>query len=144
MTMHLVRGMTSLNTRKGKQTPVDYSEYQLEFHAHNKQARRDGLPQLQFRTIEEYVAYRRGTGKRVDNRQSTKPLQTSKLISHRFIKETKAERTKAPVASSQPVKLEVKHYTGDYMIGIATMHKSNLVPVGRDTNPTDYSTMRRN
>jgi hypothetical protein len=34
-------------------------------------------------------------------------------------------------------------YTGDYIIGIATMHKSNLVPVGRGDNPVDYATMRR-
>jgi len=39
---------------------------------------------------------------------------------------------------------ERKEYTGDYLVGIATMHKSNAVPVTRDDNPTDYSTMRRN
>ena len=41
-------------------------------------------------------------------------------------------------------KRESNIYSGDYMIGIATMHKSNLVPVGRDDNPVNYSTMRRN
>lgn len=41
-------------------------------------------------------------------------------------------------------KPERKEYSGDYIVGIATMHKSNAVPVGRDDNPTDYSTMRRN
>jgi hypothetical protein len=41
-------------------------------------------------------------------------------------------------------KRETKVYSGDYMIGIATMHKSNLVPVGREDNPINYSTMRRN
>lgn len=40
-------------------------------------------------------------------------------------------------------KREINVYTGDYMVGIATMHKSNLVPVGRGDNPVDYSTMRR-
>lgn len=40
-------------------------------------------------------------------------------------------------------KRETKVYSGDYMVGIATMHKSNLVPVGRGDNPVDYSTMRR-
>ena len=40
-------------------------------------------------------------------------------------------------------KRETKVYSGDYMIGIATMHKSNLVPVGRGDNPINYSTMRR-
>ena len=40
-------------------------------------------------------------------------------------------------------KRETKVYSGDYMIGIATMHKSNLVPVGREDNPINYATMRR-
>lgn len=35
-------------------------------------------------------------------------------------------------------------YSGDYLVGIATMHKSNAVPVGRGDNPENYSTMRRN
>lgn len=41
-------------------------------------------------------------------------------------------------------KVERKQYSGDYIIGIATMHKSNLVPIGRGDDPKDYSTMRRN
>lgn len=35
-------------------------------------------------------------------------------------------------------------YTGDYIVGIATMHKSNIVPVSREQDGKDYSTMRRN
>lgn len=34
-------------------------------------------------------------------------------------------------------------YSGDYIVGIATMHKSNLVPVGRGDDAKDYATMRR-
>ena len=34
-------------------------------------------------------------------------------------------------------------YSGDYIVGIATMHKSNLVAVGAGDCPTSYSTMRR-
>lgn len=41
-------------------------------------------------------------------------------------------------------KRERKEYTGDYITGLATMHKSNIVPVGKDDNPVDYATMRRN
>lgn len=52
-----------------------------------------------------------------------------------------------PSASSKKVytsKKEVPTYTGDYVIGIATMHKSNLVPVGRDsTMAVDIAKMRR-
>ena len=35
-------------------------------------------------------------------------------------------------------------YTGDFIVGIATMHKSNFVPVTRNQDGKDYATMRRN
>lgn len=41
-------------------------------------------------------------------------------------------------------KTETPEYSGDYIIGIATTHKSNLVPVGRGDDPKHYATMRRN
>lgn len=41
-------------------------------------------------------------------------------------------------------KKESNQYSGDYLVGIAVMHKSNLVPVGRNDDPKSYSTMRRN
>jgi len=36
-----------------------------------------------------------------------------------------------------------KVYTGDKMIGIGTMHKSNMVPIFSDKEAKDISTMRR-
>ena len=36
-----------------------------------------------------------------------------------------------------------KQYTGDKMIGIGTMHKSNMVPIFSDQEARDISTMRR-
>lgn len=41
------------------------------------------------------------------------------------------------------VKKEANEYSGDYIVGIATMHKSNLVPVGRGDDPKAYAQMRR-
>lgn len=46
--------------------------------------------------------------------------------------------------SSSTAKAETKKYSGDYVQGLATLHKSNIVPVGKEDNPVDYSTMRRN
>ena len=47
-------------------------------------------------------------------------------------------------SSGSTAKVEANQYTGDYFIGIATMHKSNLVPVGRGDDAKSYATMRRN
>lgn len=43
--------------------------------------------------------------------------------------------------STAPVQTKV--YTGDKMIGIGTMHKSNMVPIFNDQAAKDISTMRR-
>ena len=40
-------------------------------------------------------------------------------------------------------KKDQQQYTGTYIVGIATMHKSNLVPVGRGDDPKEYAKMRR-
>lgn len=41
-------------------------------------------------------------------------------------------------------KRETNKYTGDKLIGIAMMHKSNLVPVFNPEHAKDVSSMRRN
>lgn len=43
--------------------------------------------------------------------------------------------------ATKPV--ESKRYTGDKIIGIATMHKSNLVPVFQEQACVDLASMRR-
>jgi len=46
--------------------------------------------------------------------------------------------------TASTAKAEAKKYSGDYITGLATMHKSNIVPVGKGDDPKNYSTMRRN
>ena len=46
--------------------------------------------------------------------------------------------------SNATAKADAKEYSGDYITGLATMHKSNIVPVGKGDDPKDYATMRRN
>jgi hypothetical protein len=41
-------------------------------------------------------------------------------------------------------KKEDKVYTGDSIVGIGTMHKSNAVPIFNDSQAKDIATMRRN
>jgi len=41
-------------------------------------------------------------------------------------------------------KSKTNAYTGTFITGIATMHKSNMVPVSKNTDPKEYATMRRN
>jgi hypothetical protein len=46
-----------------------------------------------------------------------------------------------PMACTKPV--EEMRYTGDKMIGIGTLHKSNAVPIFTDEEAKDQANMRR-
>ena len=137
MTMHLVRGMSSLSTRKRKDT-IDMVSMESEWRAYNKDLRRRNLASMQFTTLESYIEYRLGRGKKVTAPSRALPTESVKP----FIRET----VRLPSLSSQggnTTKKESPTYSGDYLVGIATMHKSNMVAVGKDDCPISYSTMRR-
>lgn len=61
-----------------------------------------------------------------------------------YTRETTSYPSLSNKMTGSTAKPEPKVYSGDYIVGIATMHKSNAVPVGRGDDPKDYATMRRN
>ena len=136
MTMHLVRGMTSLNTRK-RAAKIDMAQMESDFRAYNKDLRQRGLASMQFKTVEDFIDYRLGRGKKVTTAVG-KTLTSSKP----FVRETVHIPSLKDTGGSA-TKKEAPRYSGEYLVGIATMHKSNMVPVGRDDSPVNYSTMRR-
>jgi hypothetical protein len=141
MSMHLIKGVQVHG--RTKQKPINASEFEAEFREYNKEARRNNVPQMQFKTLEDYVAYRSGTGKKSKDKPfvhiSAKTLSNNKLDKIIVYNSNKMNYN----SSDSTTKKDTQHYSGNYMIGIATMHKSNLVPVTRDGDPKEYSTMRR-
>lgn len=77
---------------------------------------------------------------------SKKPVSKSKGV-YKPPVVVRRESTRAPSLDSgignatKPI--EGKQYTGNKMIGIATMHKSNLVPVFQEENCVELAGMRR-
>lgn len=140
MTMHLVRGMSSLNTKKRKSKKLDMQKVEVEWRRYNKDMRRKNLHSLQFDTLQEYVDYIQGKSK--PRKQEFKEYAPNKS----FIRDTPKypSRQTSDAIPESCAKREPNQYSGDYVVGIATMHKSNLVPVGRGDDPKEYSTMRRN
>lgn len=51
---------------------------------------------------------------------------------------TNEDKTSATAKKSSPV------YTGELLMGIATMHKSNMVPIFSEKEAVEVATMRRN
>lgn len=57
-------------------------------------------------------------------------------------RQTKAYPSKTPTVHSTQKK-EAPRYSGDEVMGLALIHKSNYVPVHRSENPKDVSKIRR-
>ncbi len=118
MTMHLVRGMTTTSTRKRKKNRVPG---QAEAQAvHDTWLRQRGLHPDQLKKKEK------SNGARIpDYSTKSKSVATSDRI--------------VPIAGRR----KVQEYSGDYIIGLATLHKSNVVPVGKGQCPEELAKMRR-
>tara|TARA_B110000495_G_scaffold188848_1_gene189436 strand:- start:493 stop:930 length:438 start_codon:yes stop_codon:yes gene_type:complete len=64
MTMHLAQGLSTINTRKKKKkkplTKREYDNYLVAFRKHNKDCKRNHRHSMQYKTVEDYIAYCRG------------------------------------------------------------------------------------
>jgi len=137
MSMHILGPQyTTLNyrKRKTKMTKRRQEELTQEWHSHNRYLRQHGESRI---TFEEYLD-------EISNKKLAKP-------------EFKPLRNEAPPRRGSTdhipsrgdgigiaAKPERKEYTGTLVKGIATMHKSNAVPVIDEEQMKDISNMRRN
>ena len=131
MTMHLLGpAFTTTNTKKKKSKPQSYSKYAKDWVDYNKHAKRLGYST---KTYEEYVSYRKGNYK-----PKLRGVKTPKL-------EVSNHRSLYPSQSEIGVAFAKKPntYTGDKLLGIATMHKSNMVSIFSQEEAEEVARMRR-
>lgn len=144
MTMHLAQGLTTINTKKRKKKPLTQKQietYTVQWRQHNKSMRKKNMHDLQYETVEDYISYCRGESK---PKAKTRNFTTYKP-------DTSYQRTTPnypslsnTIPAGGGTKKESLKYTGDLIVGIATMHKSNLVPVMRGTKQAEeIAKMRR-
>ena len=113
MTMHLVRGMTTLSSRKRKARTKTQAVLQAE---------------AETAKLLKSLGYQKGSRWKADlpDYTVTETVPTSDLI-------MKVEG-----------KRKANQYTGDELAGIGTLHKSNMVPVRKDSKDAiDIANMRR-
>ena len=116
MSMHMVRG--------------------VQVHGKSKIKRKPGWQKAQ----QEHDDFLRSMG--IDpNKKGNKNEKRESYVRNPTTHSTAATSNTIP---GNGTKEEKPTYSGDYIIGIATTHKSNLVPVGRGDDPKHYATMRRN
>ena len=149
MTMSLVRGMSTLNTKKPKAKKLnkkDMDRLQLEWRQYNKRMRRNNNHSLQFDEFDDYVAYTRGQYKPKHTKEKEfKEYETTKP----YVRDTTTYRSleTSNVIPGACAKKETQTYSGERrLLGVATMHKSNMVPIFADNKEEakEIAQMRRN
>ncbi len=112
MTMHLVRGMTTINTRKRKSPKKTASIVEEE---------------RKLQKLLDRVGYQKGSTYRAQmpSYKTERIAPTSDMVGNGF-------------------KRVANQYTGNELAGIGTLHKSNMVPIRKDSNAAkEIATMRR-
>ena len=153
MTMHLERGLTTLNTRVRKQKPTKakIAKWKEQHKIHNKHMKQLGLKHHML-SFDDYVLYIHGKLKTKTETVTNTPWHHTEST---YRRETATDHIPSYVSKGgfEPcTKKEPMVYTGERrLIGIATMHKSNMVPIFADDDDktgkkqaTEIATMRRN
>ena len=144
MSMHLVGPyMTTTNYKKRKQkklTDNQRTRLEAEWRAHNKDMRRKNMHSAQFENFEDYVAYTRGQYKAKTVRTEFKDYKPD----YTYKRGDTSHIPSAGHGVGIAAKKESQQYTGDLICGIATMHKSNAVPIMKGTKQAEeIAKMRR-
>ena len=112
MTMHLVRGMSTINTKKRKSKKKTAAVLEEE---------------RKLQKLLDRVGYQKGSTYRAEmpSYKVERTAPTSDMVGNGF-------------------KRVANQYTGDELAGIGTLHKSNMVPIRKDSNAAkEIATMRR-
>ena len=153
MTMHLARGLSTLNTKikKKKPTKAKLAQWQEQHKIHNKEMKRLGMKHHML-SFQDYIKYIHGELKtNIEPVAKTPWHQIGTIPAYRRQTDNIPSLvTKDSFASC--TKKEPMQYTGERkLVGIAMMHKSNLVPVFADDDDkngskqaTEIAQMRRN
>jgi hypothetical protein len=143
MTMHLVGPyMTTTNYKKRKHkklTSNQLEKLRVEWRRYNKDCRRKHMHSAQFQEFEDYLKYIRGEYKPKAEFKTYEPKPKNPLRTETHYPSVKTSNS---VPGYAPRK-EPNVYTGDLIKGIATMHKSNAVPITSKQAAIDVANMRR-
>jgi hypothetical protein len=131
MTMHLAKGYSSLNNTKPKPkyTKTNLKKWSGMLQVENQNRKQQGLIRL---TLDQFVDYLHGIAPKPE-----KQVETYVAPRNTRTADAKKYPSVTSTGAIACTKAESPQYTGERrLLGIATMHKSNAVPVFADD--TDY------
>lgn len=143
MTMHLLGPeYTTTRTRKprAKLSQARRRQLKSEWHEHNRWLKQNHMGKVSFDEFQDYVCGKTPKPE-PDRTRQLKPSESphlDRMEAYKNIPSHGIQKTGGECARRESPK-----YTGDLVKGIATMHKSNAVPVIDDQHAKDISSMRR-
>ena len=142
MSMHMIKGVQVHGNGKKNKKKLNMKEVELQWRRYNKDMRRKHMHNCQFETLNDYVNYISGTMPK--RKTEFKQYEAPKSYVRNTETHPSATAKTSDTVPSHATKRESQKYTGDLIVGIATMHKSNLVPIMRGTEQAkDVAQMRR-
>lgn len=145
MSMHMIRGVQVHGNSSKKKKPLTENQLkklEVEWRQYNKRMRRNNSHDMQFHEFKDYVAYTRGEYK--PNRKKEFTTYEAPKQTIRDTKSYPSLKTSDSIPTGPTPRKEPQQYTGDLLVGIGTMHKSNMVPIMRGTDEAkDIARMRR-
>lgn len=147
MTMHLMQGLSTLRTTKpkvGKMTKTQLKKYQAELRDYNKRMKQ-AHQHDQCMDIEQYIAWVHGQTARKKPAQYQTPdeVKTFDWNPKGYRRDNAAHIPSNNTGVGNALAAPKKEYTGTLIQGIATMHKSNAVPVINQEEAESIAKMRR-
>ena len=145
MTMHLERGLTTTSTKKRgvKLTKAQIEIYRQDLKEYNQRLKRQHRHN-ETMSLDEYINYRHGINAKAQKSVTTSRFDPQKSVAP-YRRGDNSHIKSLDDGIGIAAQAEKKEYTGDLICGIATMHKSNAVPVMRGTSEAeDIAKMRRN
>lgn len=144
MTMHITNpGLTTLNTRlrkKNKITKSRLSQLQAELKEYNKLNKRLRLGSV---SLDEYIDI--ANGKKKYTKSFTTYTPAKNVLHDRAARDRAKYPSHGPsTTSGSCAKKQAHEYSGERkLLGVAAMHKSNLVPVFDEESARELARMRR-
>jgi len=130
-------------------TKRDFARLSEEYRLHNKKMKQNNNLRLCFSSFEEYLDWRFGCSTASSSGRSSKMTRTFSPV-RAYERNTRAKAVPSRLTKELPSDLknatarpDGNSYSGTYIRGIAQMHKSNAIAIGKGDNPEDYATMRR-
>jgi len=137
----MIKGVQVHGKSHKKRKKLDMKKVEIEWRQYNKDMRRKNMHSLQFDELQDYVDYISGNLKR--KKKEFVPYEASPS-SNRNTKSYPSLKTSDTIPTGSTARKEPQQYTGDLIVGIGVMHKSNLVPIMRGTDEAkDIANMRR-